>query len=394
MKASALLTILTSASASLCCIVPFLGLVGGSSSLASSVSFLEPFRPWFMGSTFLLLGYAWYANLKPAKKDDCGCEPEKNSFFQSKGFLAAVSILSLLMVAFPSYSKLLNQPDASIFSDDQEKNKKVTLSVNGMTCASCEHHIESEVVKLSGVSSVKASYESKSTTVMYDPEKVSEQQIISAINNTGYKVVNNIALQQKAMSDCCTKGTCTPQTCNSMPKVSVPSEKSKNLKVLTSISQLKDAFNKKTDKVRFVTILSSTCGWCLQGAQAVQQAVIENMAEKNIEVIIVWTNMLKSDDKENAYKAASMFKDPAITQYFDAQNEFGDLVARRLNPKGSKAWDIYMFFDKDVKWNESLPRPFDYAHQLSESIHPWADQTKYFCGDALTKRLNEITASL
>lgn len=122
--------------------------------------------------------------------------------------------------------------------------------------------------------------------------------------------------------------------------------------------------------------------------------MIENMAEKNIEVIIVWTNMLKSDDKENAYKAASMFKDPAITQYFDAQNEFGDLVARRLNPKGSKAWDIYMFFDKDVKWNESLPRPFDYAHQLSESIHPWADQTKYFCGDALTKRLNEITASL
>jgi mercuric ion transport protein len=393
MKASALLTILTSTSASLCCVVPLFGLVGGTSSLASSVSFLEPFRPLFVGSTFLLLGYAWYANLKPAKKDDCGCQPEKKSILQSKAFLTVVTIVSLLLVGFPSYSKFLSQPNTG-FVDDQDKNKKVTLAVNGMTCASCEHHIESEVVKLSGVSSVKASYENKSAIVVYAPEKVNEQQIISAINNTGYKVVNNIALQEKSKADCCTKGTCTPETCSSMPRVSIPKERSKHLKVLSNINDLKEAFNKKTDKVRFVTILSSTCGWCLQGAQAVQQAVIENMAEKDIEVIIVWTNMLKSDDKENAYKAASMFKDPAIVQYFDAKNEFGDLVARRLNPEGTKAWDIYMFFDKDVKWNENLPRPFDYAHQLSESIHPWVDQTKYFCGSDLTKRLTEITGSL
>jgi mercuric ion transport protein len=394
MKASAMLTILTSTSASLCCIVPFLGLVGGSSSLASSFSFLEPFRPIFVGSTFLLLGYAWYANLKPAKKDDCGCEPERKSVLQSKGFLTVVTIVSLLLITFPSYSEFLNQPSTYALADDQDKNKKVTLSVNGMTCASCELHIESEVVKLSGVSSVKASYENKSAIIVYDPEKVSEQQIISTINNTGYKVGNNVSLQEKGKSDCCTKGTCTPETCSSMPKVSIPNERSKNLKVLSSMSELKDAFNRKTDKIRFVTILASTCGWCLQGAQAVQQAVIEQMAEKDIEVIIVWTNMLKSDDKENAYKAASMFKDPAIVQYFDAKNEFGNLVARRLNPDGKKAWDIYMFFDKDVKWNENLPRPFDYAHQLSESIHPWADQTKYFCGNELTKRLTEITASL
>ena len=395
MKVSVLLTVLSSASASLCCIVPFLGIVGGSGSIMSSVSWLEPFRPFFIGGTFLLLGFAWYKSLKTSKEDNCGCEV-KQSFFQSRKFLGAITVLSLLLISFPTYSKYISPETNSIAMDvDQEKNKKITLSVNGMTCASCEHHIESEVIKLSGVSSVKASYADKSTVVAYNPDKVDEAKIIAAINETGYKVVSNTGLgQDKLNSDFCTKGLCTPETSSSMPKISFSTEKSKNLKVLTNIDELKRSFNKQTGKVKFVAILSSTCGWCLQGAQAVQQTVIEKMRDKNISVIIVWTNMLKSDDKDNAYLAASMFKDPSIVQYFDSDNKFGDVVARRLNPKGEKAWDIYMFFDKEDQWNGSIPRPFEYAHQLSESIHPWADNTKYFCGKDLTKRLDDITTSL
>lgn len=359
----------------------------------SSVSWLEPYRPFFIGGTFLFLGFAWFKTVRSSRTDDCGCEKEP-SFFQSKKFLGIVTVLSLLLISFPSYSRFL-QKQEPVNTVDQDKNKKLVLSVSGMTCASCEHHIESEVVKLSGVSSVKASYADKSTVVTFDPQKVDEEKIIAAINETGYKVEKGSnVVQEKTKADCCTKGSCTPETCSSMPKVSVPSERSKNLKVLAKIDDLKDAFNKQNGKVKFVAILSSTCGWCLQGAQAVQQTVIEQMKKKDIDVIIVWTNMLKSDDKDNAYKAASMFKDPSIVQYFDAENKFGDLVARRLNPKGGKAWDIYMFFDKEDQWSNSLPRPFDYAHQLSESLHPWADQTKYFCGKDLTKRLNDITTSL
>ena len=396
MKASVILTVLTSASASLCCIVPFLGIIGGSGSLMSSMSWLEPYRPFFIGGTFLLLGFAWYKTLRSEKADECGCE-RKPSFFQSKKFLTMVTVFSLVLISLPSYSRFLMQSREQVnFAADQEKNKKITLSVSGMTCASCEHHIETEVIKLSGVSSVKASYANKSTVVEYDPQKVDEAKIVVAINNTGYKVEGNANVAQGlSKADCCTKGSCTPETCSSsMPKVSVPNERSKNLKVLSQMNELKDAFNKQSGKVKFVAILSSTCGWCLQGAQAVQQTVIQEMARKDISVIIVWTNMLKADDKDNAFKAASMFKDPAIVQYFDSENKFGDLVARKLNPKGEKAWDIYMFFDKEDQWNSSIPRPFEYAHQLSGSIHPWADQTKYFCGKDLTKRLNDITTSL
>lgn len=395
MKASVFLTVLTSASASLCCIVPLLGIVGSSGSLMASISWLEPYRSFFIAGTFLFLGLAWYQAIRSPKVDDCGCERHP-SFFQSRKFLGIVTVLSLLLISFPSYSRLLMQSQQPINSiADQEKTRKIKLSVSGMTCASCEHHIESEVIKLSGVSSVWASYAEKSTIVEFNPGKTDKSKIIAAINKTGYKVENDTnMLQNISKSDCCTKGSCTPETCGTMPKVSLPTEKNENLKVLTKMDELKDAFNNQTGKVKFVAILSSTCGWCLQGAQAVQQTVIESMKNKDISVIIVWTNMLKSDDKGNAYKAASMFKDPSIAQFFDEGNKFGDLVARRLNPKGEKAWDIYMFFDKEDHWNNSIPRPFEYAHQLIAELHPWADNTKYFCGYDLTKRLNDIIASL
>jgi copper chaperone CopZ len=394
MKGSVLLTILTSASASLCCIIPVLAIAGGSSTLISNVSWLEPFRPFFIGATALLLGFAWYGAFK-AREDECGCEAEKTSFFQSKKFLGVITALSLLMISFPSYSRYILPENASVSVPDQEKTEKITLSVSGMTCSSCELHIQNEVIKISGVSSVKASCASKSATVEFNPQKVDQETIIAAINKTGYNVEKSVnPLQRQSKADCCTKGSCTPETCTNMPKVDVPKKKNPNLKVLSSMNDLKDAFNKQSGKIRFVAILSSTCGWCLQGAQAVQKTVVEKMKEKDINVIIVWTNMLKSDDQESAYYAASMFQDPSIGQFFDAENKFGDVIARRLNPKGERAWDIYIFYDKDVQWSSSVPRPFDYAHQLSEELHPWADQTKYFCGNDLTKRLADITSSL
>lgn len=390
MKAQILLSIFTAAIASLCCITPVLAIVAGTSSLATSFSWLDPLRPYFIGVTFLVLGLSWYGVLKPQKKDDCGCEPEKKSFFKSKGFLSTITILSLLLIAFPSYSKFFFQKSESAVSfQDQNKNKKIELTVNGMTCSSCEMHIESVVKKLPGVSFVRASYEKKSATIEYDEQKVDIDNIIASINGTGYKVdQSGMSLQQTLRGDCCSKSTCTSST------VTLPKEMNKSLIVLSDVNEIKKKFNQQTGKTKFVAILSSTCGWCLQGAESVQKTIIEKATDKNISVIIIWTNMLKTDDQRSAYKAASLFKDPNITQFFDSENKFGDVVAQRLNPQGKKAWDVYMFFDKDTKWNNDFPRPFEYAHQLSSTVNPWVDSTKYFCGSELTKRLNEITSTL
>jgi copper chaperone CopZ len=251
-------------------------------------------------------------------------------------------------------------------------------------------HIEGEIKKLPGVSSVVASYEKGSATVEFDEQIISADKIKAAINAIGYTVEkspNLVMLQEKA-GNCCAKGTCSAHA--SM----LPTEENKNLKVISNVAEIQKAFNEQTGKIKFVAILSSTCGWCLQGAESIQKTVLEKVNDKNISVMIIWTNMLKTDDQSSAYKAASLFKDPNIVQFFDAKNKFGDVVARRLNPNGKKAWDIYMFFDKDTQWSTDFPRPFEYAHQLSSTIHSWVDTTKYFCGADLTKRLEEIMNSL
>ena len=65
----------------------------------------------------------------------------------------------------------------------------IELSVKGMTCSGCESHVNNAVAQLAGVDSVKASYQDASTIVKYDPAKVDRDQIVEAVNKTGYKVV-------------------------------------------------------------------------------------------------------------------------------------------------------------------------------------------------------------
>lgn len=390
MKTQFALSVLTALSASMCCITPVLAIVSGTGGLAASVHWLEPFRPYFISASVLVLGFAWFQSFSK-KKEDCDCEtPKKKSFFQSRTFLGVITISSFLLIAFPSYAKFFFQNTAGQAAQEQNKSKKIELTVSGMTCTSCELHIESEVKKLPGVSFVKASYEKGGATVEFDEQKIKVDKIIAAINGTGYKVeqtANKITLQDQA-GNCCANGTCKNHIGN------LPKEVNTNLKIVTSVSEIQKAFNQQTGNTKFVAILSSTCGWCLQGAESIQKTVIEKSKNKDISVIIIWTNMLKTDDQSSAFRAASLFNEPNVTQFFDSENKFGDVVAQRLNPQGKKAWDIYMFFDKDTQWSKDFPRPFEYVHQLSSSVHPWIDETKYFCGPELTKRLNEIVTTL
>lgn len=60
--------LLTAIAASLCCITPVLAIIAGTSGLASTFSWLEPFRPYFIGLTILVLAFAWYQKLKPQRK--------------------------------------------------------------------------------------------------------------------------------------------------------------------------------------------------------------------------------------------------------------------------------------------------------------------------------------
>lgn len=186
--------ILTAIAASLCCITPVLALIAGTSGIASTLSWVEPFRPYLIGLTIIVLVFAWYRKLRPKTQEeiDCACEDDaKPSFLQSKIFLFIVTAFAGLMLAFPYYSNMFYaRPNKEVVYVSRSNIVKHIFDVEGMTCAGCEAHVESKVNKLDGILSVKATYEGATTVVEYDKAKVDLAAIRKAINNTGYKVID------------------------------------------------------------------------------------------------------------------------------------------------------------------------------------------------------------
>jgi len=66
--------------------------------------------------------------------------------------------------------------------------KTTEFKIIGMTCTSCEEHVNHEVNKLNGIVDSKASFENGNAIIEYDKTKTNETEIEKAINSTGYKV--------------------------------------------------------------------------------------------------------------------------------------------------------------------------------------------------------------
>ena len=66
---------------------------------------------------------------------------------------------------------------------------EVTLNVDGMTCDGCENAIKAGVENLEGIASVESSFEEGWTTVKYDANQTSVEEIEGKITETGYTVV-------------------------------------------------------------------------------------------------------------------------------------------------------------------------------------------------------------
>lgn len=184
--------IFTAIAASLCCITPTLALIAGTSGLASTFSWLEPFRPYFIGLTILVLGFAWYQKLKPKKQIDCNCDTEeKPKSIQSKMFLGIVTVFAIVMLAFPYYSSIFYpKTEKQIIVVDKSNVQKAEFTISGMTCTSCEANVNHEVNKLTGIINSTTSYDNGKTVVAFDNSKTNIAEIEKAINSTGYSVTN------------------------------------------------------------------------------------------------------------------------------------------------------------------------------------------------------------
>lgn len=187
--------IIAAIASSICCITPILALLAGSGSFAASFSWIAAVRPYMILLTVIVLGLAWYLQLRPNATDDCDCAiDESPKLFQSKTFLSGITIFAILMMAFPFFAKriLPANEKTSLVVVDKLKSKTIELNIEGMNCEACELHINGELARLKGIYQYHTSYPLAKSTVTYDPGRVSKDSIIAVINLTGYKVKNSI----------------------------------------------------------------------------------------------------------------------------------------------------------------------------------------------------------
>lgn len=188
--------VLSAVAASLCCITPVLALVSGAGGIASTFSWTEPLRPYLIGFTILVLAFAWYQKLKHRRAEEikCDCETdEKPSFWQTKKFLGIITVFAFVMMAFPYYSKVF-YPENQKEMNSADATKLITLDLNieGMTCESCNLHVELAAREIEGVYEADANFKTGQATVTFDPSKTSDENIVQSINAIGYKVAGLI----------------------------------------------------------------------------------------------------------------------------------------------------------------------------------------------------------
>lgn len=93
---------------SFCCVLPLVIVLGGLSSAASTLSWIEPAEPYLMAFSIAALSFSFYQVYKPKPKIDCECESHaKKGVFSSKAFLWSTTVFTIIMYVLHHYTDVL-----------------------------------------------------------------------------------------------------------------------------------------------------------------------------------------------------------------------------------------------------------------------------------------------
>ncbi len=77
--------------------------------------------------------------------------------------------------------------------------KLIKFNIKGMTCPSCSASVEKQINGLKGINSKNVNHVTDNAKIEYDETVISEEKIISKINEGHYKVVGfeNLTTEEK-----------------------------------------------------------------------------------------------------------------------------------------------------------------------------------------------------
>ncbi len=181
------LGILSALLASACCLGPMLLVLLGLGSLGLG-AVLGRYHWWFIGTALTLLVGAWRRYLKEAARCRAGsCAMARGKTTRMALLLASVVVAVFVGLNVYTYASQSRGASRRAALSGNEQLTSVVIPVQGMTCFTCELTVESSLKGLRGVRRVAAKVKDAAAYVEYDPARVKLEQLIAAINKTGYK---------------------------------------------------------------------------------------------------------------------------------------------------------------------------------------------------------------
>lgn len=185
-------SVVSAMASSLCCLVPIAALLFGTGGFAAASLFVK-WRLPLLGATTVLLGLAWYLAYIAPQQMRCDRSPCSLTRIAAKRnlllwtatvFIIATATFPILFSALAGRVGLTPHP-ATITHGQQ--SFALHASIPSMDCAACAIIIRMKLYDMPGVRNVVVTFGTKSAEVQYDPSQISSEQIISKINETGFR---------------------------------------------------------------------------------------------------------------------------------------------------------------------------------------------------------------
>ncbi|MBI3697574.1 MAG: cation transporter [Acidobacteria bacterium] len=181
--------------ASFCCILPIVFALTGITVVGAAATFAQ-WRPYLLAGTFGLLGLGFYFAYRRTKEH---CEPgsacaRPTTRRSGRLLLWFATVAVIAFAAFPHYSApvaqlLLRQDgtEAAPVRQAAPQLEHLSLTIEGMDCATCAAAIEKKLKAVPGVQEARVSYEGGRAEIDYDPNSASIGQLEKAIQEAGYR---------------------------------------------------------------------------------------------------------------------------------------------------------------------------------------------------------------
>jgi len=93
--------------------------------------------------------------------------------------------------------------------------------------------------------------------------------------------------------------------------------------------------------------------------------VLDGVKGADLRVYAVWAPILRTDIRLAVSRATARLPDERVNQFWDAEGALPQAYSRILGlPDSRPAWDVYLVFDRDARWDAEPPVPAHWMHQL------------------------------